>query len=374
MGQKMERESGDFLKSLGFPEIRVHQSYGHFDFTKPCRRILVIGPMGSGKTEYSAKIWRDARVTLEKSDMVADLTRAGDADRRNVFFVRSALDEKRFEDYPDDALAYRGGYERLGNNIAKIRNSFDLEKLIDDFPEMGTWIIDEASFFDERMAYVIKNASEKKDLVFVYPTLILNFRRDIFNSTARLLIETATDVYPLTAYCEHPDCILDSFYTYRYYSVEGKECPALYFDPLIIIGGDLKKDDPREPNYCTRCDHHHFLPGKVYTYFTLKPLGEAAAGGNSEPLKKELILLSENVKESLLYASVLDEQEDGLSHSQVIMNSLKVPCIAEKALLYLFVEQNLVSTDLFIQLADELKLDKEYLISRLADNGRTIRW
>ncbi|MBF9016054.1 MULTISPECIES: thymidine kinase [unclassified Oceanispirochaeta] len=374
MGQKMERESGDFLKSLGFPEIRVHQSYGHFDFTKPCRRILVIGPMGSGKTEYSAKIWRDARVTLEKSDRVGDLTRAGDADRRNVFFVRSALDEKRFEDYPDDALAYRGGYERLGNNIAKIRNSFDLEKLIDDFPEMGTWIIDEASFFDERMAYVIKNASEKKDLVFVYPTLILNFRRDIFNSTARLLIETATDVYPLTAYCEHSDCILDSFYTYRYYSVGGKECPALYFDPLIIIGGDLKKEDPREPNYCTRCDNHHFLPGKVYTYFTLKPLGETAAGGNSEPLKKELILLSENIKESLLYASVLDEQEDGLSHSQVIMNSLKVPCIAEKALLYLYVEQNLVSTDLFTQLADELKLDREYLISRLADNGRTIRW
>ena len=181
-------------------------------------------------------------------------------------------------------------------------------------------------------------------------------------------------MYPLTAYCEHSDCILDSFYTYRYYSVGGQECPALYFDPLIIIGGDLKKDDPREPNYCTRCDNHHFLPAKVYTYFTLKPLGEAAAGGNSVPLKKELILLSENVKESLLYASVLDEQEDGLSHSQVIMNSLKVPCIAEKALLYLFVEQNLVSTDLFIQLADELKLDREYLISRLADNGRTIRW
>lgn len=374
MGEKKEHESGDFLKSLGFPEIRVHQSYGHFDFTKPGRRILVIGPMGSGKTEYSARIWRDARVTLEKSDLVAEMTKTADADRRNVFFVRSALDEKRFDDYPEDALAYRGGYERLGNSIAKIRNSFDLEKLIEDFPEMGTWIIDEASFFDERMAYVIKNASEKKDLVFVYPTLILNFRRDIFNSTARLLIETATDVYPLTAYCEHSDCILDSFYTYRYYSVGGQECPALYFDPLIIIGGDLKKDDPREPNYCTRCDHHHFLPGKVYTYFTLKPLGEAAAGGNPELLINELTALNENIKESLLYSSVLDEQEDGLSHSQVIMNSLKVPCIAEKALLFLFVEQNLVSTDLFIQIADDLKLDKEYLSSRLADNGRNIRW
>jgi thymidine kinase len=374
MGQKLERESGDFLKSMGFPEIRVHQSYGHFDFTKAGRRILVIGPMGSGKTEYSARIWRDARVTLEKSDIVADLTKTADADRRNVYFVRSALDEKRFEEYPDDALAYRGGYERLGNNIAKIRNSFDLEQLLNDFPEMGTWIIDEASFFDERLAYVIKTASEKKGLVFVYPTLILNFRRDIFNSTARLLIETATDVYPLTAYCEHPDCIQDSFYTYRYYSVGGQECPALYFDPLIIIGGDLKKDDPREPNYCTRCDHHHFLPGKVYTYFTLKPLGEAAATGKPDALRKELILLSGNIKGSELYASVLNEQEDGFSHSQIIMNSLKVPCLAEKALLYLFVEQNLVSSDLFIQLADELEMDKEYLSSRLADNGRTIRW
>lgn len=374
MGLRNEGEAGDFLKSLGFPEIRVHQSNGHFDFTKPGRRILVIGPMGSGKTEYSARIWRDARVTLEKSDLVAELTRTGEADRRNVFFVRSALDEKRFDEYPEDALAYRGGYERLGNNIAKIKNSFDLEKLIEDFPEMGTWIIDEASFFDERMAYVIKKASEQKDLVFVYPTLILNFRRDIFNSTARLLIETATDVYPLTAYCEHSDCIVDSFYTYRYYSVSGQECPALYFDPLIIIGGDQKKDDPREPNYCTRCDNHHFLPGKVYTYFTLKPLGEAAAGGNSELLIQELTSLKTNIKESLLYTSVLEEQEDGLSHSQVIMNSLKVPCIAEKALLYLYVEQNLVSTDLFIQIADELKLVKEYLSSRLADNGRNIRW
>ncbi|QEN07594.1 thymidine kinase [Oceanispirochaeta crateris] len=374
MSAKMGYDSGDFLKSLGFPEIRVHQSNGHFDFTKSGRRILVIGPMGSGKTEYSAKIWRDARVTLEKSDIVAELTRTGVADRRNVFFVRSALDEKRFEEYPEDALAYRGGYERLGNNIAKISNSFDLEQLLADFPQMGTWIIDEASFFDERMAYVIKYASESKGLVFVYPTLILNFRRDIFNSTARLLIETATDVYPLTAYCEHADCIQDSFYTYRYYSVAGQECPALYFDPLIIIGGDMKKEDPREPNYCTRCDHHHFLPGKVYTYFTLKPLGEEAAKGNTDPLMKELKLLTNDIRESELYKSVLAEQEDGFSHSQVIMNALKVPCLAEKALLYLFVEENLISSDLFRTFVMELNLDREYLMNRLSDNGRTIRW
>ena len=368
------QDSRDFLKSLGFPAIQVHHSFNHFDFTRPARRILVIGPMGSGKTEYSARIWRDARVTKAKSPRVAELTSTGEADRRNVFFVRSALDEKRFEEYPEDALAYRGGYERLGSHIAKIRNSFDLEKLILDFPSMGTWIIDEASFFEERMAYVIRNASEKKGLVFVYPTLILNFRRDIFNSTARLLIETATDVFPLTAYCEHPDCISDSFYTYRYYRVKGQECPALYFDPLIIIGGDRQKDDPLEPNYCTRCDKHHFLPGKEYTYFTLKPLGEAAAAGNTEILKKELSCLNHDIKNSELFRSVQTEGEEDFRHSQVIMNSLKVPCLAEKALMFLYVEENLVCTDLFNILTEELDLNKGYLKQSLEDNGRTISW
>ncbi|HQO66841.1 MAG TPA: hypothetical protein PLI66_08885, partial [Spirochaetales bacterium] len=53
------RDPGEsFLLSLGFPSIRVHRSFDHFDFSKPGRRILVIGPMGSGKTEYSARVWR----------------------------------------------------------------------------------------------------------------------------------------------------------------------------------------------------------------------------------------------------------------------------------------------------------------------------
>jgi thymidine kinase len=156
--------------------------------------------------------------------------------------------------------------------------------------------------------------------------------------------------------------------------VQGQECPSLYFDPLIIIGGDLKKNDPREPNYCTRCDHHHFLPGKLYTYFTLKPLGEAAAKGKSEGLRKELELLMKDIKKSELYNSIISEQEEGFSHSQVILNSLKVPCLAEKALLYLFVEQNLVSSDLFKVMAVDLKMDMDYLKDRLKDNGRIIRW
>jgi thymidine kinase len=364
-------ETMDFLKSLGFPSVRVHHSFNHFDFTRPSRRILVIGPMGSGKTEYSARVWRDARVALTKSEAIARKTTTDGADRRRVFFIRSLLDAGRFPDYPEDALAYRGGYERCGQNIARIKDSFSLEEVLKDNPAVGTWIVDEASFYDERLVYVVRNASSERGLIFIFPALILNFRRDIFNSTARLMLETATDVFPLTAYCEHPDCIEDSFYTYRYYLVEGQECPALYFDPLIIIGGDQKREDPLQPNYCTRCDAHHYLPGKEYTFFTLKPMGEAAARGDVEPLRKELSALKRAKEESRLYGH-LRERYAGTPDEAVNMNSLKPAAIAEKALIYLYAEQNLLPEELLIRLVDELDLDREYMHKTLADNGRQL--
>ena len=56
----------DFLKSLGFPSLEVHNTFSHYDFTRPGRRVLLIGPMGSGKTEYSARVWRDASIALGK--------------------------------------------------------------------------------------------------------------------------------------------------------------------------------------------------------------------------------------------------------------------------------------------------------------------
>ena len=45
----MEQET-QLLKSLGFPDLRFHSAFNHFDFKRHGRRILVIGPMGSGKT------------------------------------------------------------------------------------------------------------------------------------------------------------------------------------------------------------------------------------------------------------------------------------------------------------------------------------
>lgn len=365
---------GGLFKSLGLPDLTVHHAFGHFDFTKASRRILVIGPMGSGKTEFSARVWRDSKVATKKSDSVARKTTRGRADRRRVFFVRSMLDAQRFADYPEDALAYRGGYERLGEYTTRIRDSFELENLLADHPECGTWILDEASFYDERIAYVVSREAAENGRTFIFPTLILNFRKDIFNSTARLLLETASDVYPLTAYCEHEDCLEDSFYTYRYYKVDGQECPALFFDPLIIVGGDRRADDPYQPNYETRCDRHHFLPGKEYTYLILKPLGLAAAQGNMEPLAGELRALKYDVQASAL-AGHFREKYSGQSEAAAISgNALKVPGIAEKALVFLFAEQNLISEVQLKQLAEDLALDKAYLFSSLADNGRLVNF
>lgn len=386
--------SEDFLKSLGFPTLEVHQTFTHFDFTRPGRRVLLIGPMGSGKTEFAAKVWRDAAIAMKKSDKVKALTSTrtnsftnpftgtpisqlptelpNEVDRRQVFFIRSQIDQDRFQDYPEDAMAFRSGYIQCGPNIAKIRDSFDLEKVIADNPTVGTYIIDEASFFDERLAYVVRNQSLERGVMFIFPTLILNFRRDIFNSTARLMLDIATDVIPLTAYCEHPDCLRDAFYTYRYYTVDGRECPALYFDPLIVVGGDRTKTGSTTPNYAARCDEHHFLPGKEYTFFTLKPLAEAAGKGNPVALTKEIENLKYNKSKSLLFKN-LSTLYNSDPNQEIYLNSLLPDFIAEKALIYLFSEQNLLSEDLLIRIVNQLNLDRSYMTRVLADNHRPIR-
>jgi thymidine kinase len=369
----MDTERADtrtFLKSLGFPDVRVHHSFNHFDFTRPGRRILVIGSMGSGKTEFSARVWRDAEVALRKTGDAARRTATGAADLRVVFFIRSALDMQRFPHYPKDALPYRGGFVQCGKNIAEITDSFDLERVIEANPRAGTWVIDEAAFYEERLAYVVERASRSRGLTFIFPSLILNFRREIFNTTARLLLDTATDVFPLTAYCEHPECIADSFYTYRSYQVDGRECPALYFDPLIVIGGDREASDPREPNYSTRCDYHHQLPGKEYCFLILKPLGEQALKGDPVPLRREMEKLQGDVRGSRLHAHFRELYEEAGDRGEIMMNALRVPCIAEKALLFLFAEQNLLPRESFVGLARDLRLDTDYLHRRLSDTRR----
>jgi thymidine kinase len=365
-------EASSLLRNLGFPLLKVHHPLNHFDFTRQGRRILVIGPMGSGKTEFSARIWRDSLVARAKTGAAGSATSTAGADRREIFVVRSSLDGSRFPDYPSDALAYRGGFERCGGSIGQARDSFALESLLAENPGAGTWIVDEASFFDERLAYLIKDESRSRGLVFVCPTLVLNFRREIFNQTARLLLEIATDVFTLSAYCEESECLADSLYTYRYYLVDGQECPAPYFDPLIIIGGDRTKEDGREPNYCTRCDEHHYLPGKEYTFFTLKPLGEAAAKGDLRPLLAELAAVASGSDSSRLGTSLRAHHLESEEPCPAMLRSLRLPCLAERELAYLFAEQNLLTAEQLRSLVSDLGLDREYLMRRLSDNRRPI--
>lgn len=382
----MDRHTGTLYKSLGFPSLTIHEAFSHFDFVEPARTILVIGPMGSGKTEYAARLWRDAEVARRKGNAISFLTSGGGnqkdlfepetgigtADRRNTFFVRYALDRQRFQDCPENAIAYRGGHQLCGSHCATISSSFELEELIHKHPGVGTWILDEAAFYDERLAYLVKRESESRGLVFVMPTLLLNFRGELFNATARLLMETSTDIYPLSAYCEHAECLEQAYNTYRYYVVDGRECPALFFDPLIIVGGDCDKNDGREPNYCTRCDEHHYLPGKEYTFFTLKPLGQKASLGELAPLEEELRLIKYDMTSSQLHRSFRTAYLEGPRPQYQQMHALLVPCIAERAIVYLFAEQNLLSAEQTRALVRVLDLDREYLKKRLADNKRPL--
>ena len=367
---EISEQTQSFIKSLGFPKLHIHHSINHFDFTKPDRRTLVIGPMGSGKSEFSARIYRDSQVAITKSNKVQRLTTSGNVDRRNVFYVRSKIDDKRFKEYPLNSIAYRGGYVVPGTNFASIENSFELEEVLAKNPAVGTWIIDEVEFFDERIAYVISRYARQQSFNFIFPMLILNFRKDLFNRTARLILEQSTDVFPLTAYCDHQDCIADSHYTYRYYEVDGEECPALYFDPLIIVGGDKRAGDPKIPNYSTRCDQHHYLPGKEYTFMILKPLGEEAYGGNIKPLLKELKLLKDNIQQSKLYHHFTRKYVEATNPNPIMMNALRVSCIAEKALLYIFTEENILSAQQMEYLVRDIKGDESYINERLLENRK----
>lgn len=365
-----ETPGADFLKSLGFPSLDVHETFSHFDFVTPSRRVLLIGPMGSGKTEYAARVWRDAMVAKKKGDKIKDLTSTGERDRRNVFFIRTRLDEERFTDYPEDALSYRSGYIRCGKNIAKVKDSFEAEEVIRENKDVGTFIIDEASFFDERLVYVTRNYAVNEGCMFVFPTLMLNFRREFFNSTARLLLDTATDIIPLVSYCDDDECLNSAFYTYRYYSIEGKECPALYFDPLIVVGGDKVKEGGVEPNYASRCDKHHYLPGKEYTFYVLKPLAQEAERGNTKPLIKELRALKEKPFHSQLRDSIEKSTTD--ENREIFMDSLLPSFLAEKALAFVFAEQNLISEVLLKMITKELSLNSQYLEKILKDNNRPV--
>jgi thymidine kinase len=112
------------------------------------------------------------------------------------------------------------------------------------------------------------------------------------------------------------------------------------------------------------------LPGKEYTYLVLKPLGLEAARGNRAPLLGELTLLADQVGDSALASEFRTKYRQENETSQMCLRVLDLPYLAEKALLYLYSEQNLISREDFIAMTHELNLNCGYLNARLLDAGR----
>ena len=91
-----------------------------------------------------------------------------------------------------------------------------------------------------------------------------------------------------------------------------------------------------------------------------------------EQIDRELGLIRGNKDSSELYRYMRVRYLETDEPKPIMMNALKVACIAEKALSFLYAEQNLVSREQVIELVDTLGLDREYLERRLRDNGRVL--
>jgi thymidine kinase len=102
----------------------------------------------------------------------------------------------------------------------------------------------------------------------------------------------------------------------------------------------------------------------------LKPLGELAYGGNIKPLLKELNRLNHDIERSELHRHFINKFIEASSPEPIMMDALKVSCIAEKALIYLFAEENIISAEQMQYLAKEIKGDTTYINERLVENRK----
>ena len=84
--------------------------------------------------------------------------------------------------------------------------------------------------------------------------------------------------------------------------------------------------------------------------------------------------MQNDIERSELFTTFKAEYLDCANPSPERMNALRVPCIAERALIFLFAEQNLLSADQMRIVVKELHLNKEYLDKRLSDNKRPLIW
>jgi len=105
----------------------------------------------------------------------------------------------------------------------------------------------------------------------------------------------------------------------------------------------------------------------------LKPLGERANNGDGQGLYNELYALKYDINKSLLYGN-LHRRYKNNPQRELFFNSLLVDNISERALSYLYCDQNLLSRTDILSLVERLQLDKDYLAKVLFDNKRPIEF
>ena len=98
----------------------------------------------------------------------------------------------------------------------------------------------------------------------------------------------------------------------------------------------------------------------------------AALGPNAHVTGRCNITMHADMTRSLLHRHFCELYVDVPRPRPIMLEALRVPCIAEKALCYLFAEQNLLTREQLLSLLEELQLDREYLLQRLRDNRRPI--
>jgi thymidine kinase len=102
----------------------------------------------------------------------------------------------------------------------------------------------------------------------------------------------------------------------------------------------------------------------------LKHLGELAYAGSVKPLLQELRLLKRDINRSELYGHFEKRFLRSETPQPIMMNALKVECIAEKALIYLFSEENCIGAEQMRHLVQEIGGDSDYINERLVENRK----
>lgn len=181
---------------------------------------LICGSMFSGKSEELIRRVKRAQIARQKVQVFAH-----------------AIDTR----YGVAKIASHSGFDLDAHPISRA------EQILDQLlPDVQVVAIDEAQFFDWKIADVVNELANREIRVIV-AGLDTDFRGEPFGPMP-LLMAQAEQVEKLNAICMV--CGGPASRTQRL--VNGQ--PAAYDDPVVVVGA--------QEMYEARCRHHHQVPGR----------------------------------------------------------------------------------------------------------------